>query len=43
MHWRHRRANRQLARARVPVESVLASVKLRARWRPVADVAMLVG
>lgn len=51
LHWRHRRANRKLARARVPVEHALASVKrlgilrqpLRARRRATADQAMLIG
>ena len=51
LHWRHRRANRQLARERVAVEQVLASVKrlgilrqpLRARRPTTADVVMLIG
>ena len=51
LHWRHRRANRQLARERVPVEHVLASVKrlgilrqpLRARRPTTADLVMLIG
>ena len=50
LHWRHRRANRQLARERVPVEHVLASVKrlgilrqpLRARRPTTADLVMLI-
>lgn len=50
LHYRHRRANRQLARARVPVEHALASVKrlsilrqpLRAKRRTTADVVMLI-
>lgn len=50
-HWRHRRANRQLARERVEVEHVLASVKrlsilrqpLRAKRATTADLAMLIG
>jgi hypothetical protein len=51
LHWRHKRANRKLARARVPVEHVLASVKrlgilrqpLRAKRRTTADQVMLIG
>lgn len=51
LHWRHKQANRKLARARVPVEHALASVKrlgilrqtLRARRRRTADTAMLIG
>nr|ART39326.1 H203 [uncultured bacterium] len=51
LHWRHRRANRKLARERVPVEHALASVKrlgilrqpLRAKRRTTADLAMLIG
>jgi hypothetical protein len=51
LHWRHRRANRVLARARVPVEHALASVKrlgilrqpLRAKRAGTADLAMLLG
>lgn len=51
LHWRHRRANRRLARERVPVEHVLASVKrlgilrqpLRARRPTTADRVMLIG
>ena len=51
LHWRHRRANRQLARERVPVEHVLASVKrlgilrqpLRARRPTTADLVRLIG
>ena len=51
LHWRHRQANRQLARARVPVEHVLASIKrlgilrqpLRARRPTLADEVMLIG
>ncbi len=51
LHWRHRDANRALARARVPVEHVLASVKrlgilrqpLRAKRPATADLAMLLG
>ena len=51
LHWQHRRKNRKLARARVPVEHALASVKrlgilrqpLRARRAGTADTVMLVG
>ena len=51
LHWRHRRANRVLARQRVPVEHALASVKrlgilrqpLRARRKTTADEVMLLG
>ena len=51
LHWRHRRTNRKLARARGPVEHALASVKrlgilrqvLRARRKKTADDAMLIG
>lgn len=51
LHWRHRRSNRVLARARVPVEHALASVKrlgilrqpLRAKRATTADLAMLIG
>ena len=51
LHWRHRRSNRALARARVPVEHVLASVKrlgilrqtLRAKRRTTADAVLLIG
>jgi len=51
LHWRHRRANRELARERVPVEHTLASVKrlgilrqvLRARRKTTADDVMLIG
>ena len=51
LHWRHRRANRELARERVPVEHTLASVKrwsilrqpLRARRKATADQVMLIG
>jgi hypothetical protein len=51
LHWRHRRANRKLARVRVPVEHALASIKrlgilrqtLRAKRSTTADLAMLIG
>jgi DDE superfamily endonuclease/Helix-turn-helix of DDE superfamily endonuclease len=51
LHWRHRRANRKLAKVRVVVEHALASVKrlgilsqpLRAKRATVADLAMLIG
>ena len=51
LHWRHRRANRKLARERVPVEHALAGVKrlgilrqpLRARRKSTADEVMLIG
>jgi hypothetical protein len=51
LHWRHKRSNRKLARARVPVEHVLASVKrlgilrqpLRAKRRTTADQVMRIG
>ena len=51
LHWRHKQSNRKLARARVPVEHVLASVKrlgilrqpLRAKRRTTADQVMLIG
>lgn len=51
LHWRHRRANQKLARERVPVEHVMASVKrlgilrqpLRAKRQTTADLAMLIG
>lgn len=51
LHWRHRHANRKLARERVPVEHALASVKrlgilrqpLRAKRSTTADLAMLIG
>ena len=51
LHWRHQRSNRKLARQRVPVEHVLASVKrlgilrqpLRARRQTTADAVMLIG
>jgi hypothetical protein len=51
LHWRHKRNNRSLARERVPVEHVLASVKrlgilrqpLRAKRRTTADQVMLIG
>jgi hypothetical protein len=51
LHWRHRRANRKLARERVAVEHALASVKrlgilkqpLRAKRSTTADLAMLIG
>jgi hypothetical protein len=51
LHWRHRDANRKLARERVPVEHALASVKrlgilrqpLRAKRATTADLAMLIG
>lgn len=51
LHWRHKRSNRKLARARVPVEHALASVKrlgilrqpLRAKRRATADQVMLIG
>ena len=51
LHWQHKRSNRKLARARVPVEHVLASVKrlgilrqpLRAKLRTTADQVMLIG
>lgn len=51
LHWRHQRTNRKLARARVPVEHALASIKrlgilrqaLRARRRTTADQVMLIG
>lgn len=51
LHYQHRRANRKLARARVPVEHALASVKrlgvlrqpLRAKRRTTADVVILIG
>ena len=51
LHWQHRRTNRKLARERVPVEHVLASVKrlgilrqpLRAKRRTTADQVMLIG
>ena len=51
LHWRHKRTNRKLARARVPVEHTLASIKrlgilrqpLRARRRTTADQVMLIG
>jgi len=51
LHWRHKRTNRELARARVPVEHALASIKrlgilrqpLRARRRTTADQVMLIG
>lgn len=51
LHWRHRRANRKLARRRVEVEHVLASVKrigilsqpLRMHRANAADKVMLIG
>lgn len=51
LHWRHKRANRQLARVRVGVEHVIGSVKrlgvlrqpLRMRRRNAADAVMLLG
>jgi hypothetical protein len=51
LHDQHRRANRKLARARVPVEHALASVKrlgilrqpLRAKRRTMAAVVILIG
>jgi hypothetical protein len=51
LHWRHKRSNRKLARERVRVEHVLASVKrlgilrqpLRAKRRTTADQVMLIG
>jgi len=51
LHWRHKRSNRKLARERVPVEHVLASVKrlgilrqpLRAKRSATADQSMLIG
>lgn len=51
LHCQHRRANRELARARVPVEHALASVKRlgilrqprRAKRRTTADEVMLIG
>ena len=51
LHWHHRQRNRKLARARVPVEHALASVKrlgilrqtLRAKRRTTADTVMLIG
>jgi len=51
LHWRHREANRRLARERVAVEHTLASVKrlgilrqpLRAKRRELADEVMLIG
>jgi DDE superfamily endonuclease len=51
LHWRHRRANRKLARVRVGVEHVISSVKrlgvlrqtLRMRRRNAADTVMLLG
>lgn len=51
LHWRHKRTNRKLARARVPVEHALASVKrlgilrqpLRAKRRSMADQVILIG
>jgi hypothetical protein len=51
LHWRHRQANRKLARERVAVEHTLASVKrlgilrqpLRAKRRTLADAVMLIG
>lgn len=51
LHYRHRKSNRQLARERVPVEHVLASVKrlsilrqpLRAKRPTTADAVMLLG
>lgn len=51
LHYRHRKSNRQLARARVPVEHALASVKrlsilrqpLRAKRPTTADAVMLIG
>lgn len=51
LHWRHKRRNRKLAQARVPVEHALASVKrlgilrqpLRAKRGLLADQVMLIG
>jgi len=51
LHWRHRWANRKLAKVRVSVEHALASVKrlgilrqpLRAKRSTTADMAMLIG
>jgi len=51
LHWQRKRSNRKLARERVPVEHVLASVKrlgilrqpLRAKRRTTADQVMLIG
>lgn len=51
LHWRHKRANRKLARERIGVEHAIASVKrlgilrqtLRAKHRATADTAMLLG
>lgn len=51
LHYQHRRANRKLARARVPVEHALAAVKrlgilrqpLRAKRRTTADAVILIG
>jgi DDE superfamily endonuclease/Helix-turn-helix of DDE superfamily endonuclease len=51
LHYQHRRANRKLARGRVPVEHALASVKrlsilrqpLRAKRRTTADAVILIG
>jgi len=51
LHYQHRRANRKLARARVPVEHALASVKrlgilrqpLRAKRRTTADAVIWIG
>jgi hypothetical protein len=51
LHWRHRKANRKLARERVAVEHALASVKrlsilrqpLRAKRGELADEVMLIG
>jgi hypothetical protein len=51
LHWRHKRRNRKLAQARVPVEHALASVKrlgilrqpLRAKRHLLADQVMLIG
>ena len=51
LHWRHRRANRRLARVRVGVEHTISSVKrlgvlrqaLRLRRKDAADTVMLIG
>jgi len=51
LHWQHKRSHRKLARARVPVEHALASVKrlgilrqpLRAKRRTTADAVMWIG
>jgi hypothetical protein len=51
LHWRHRRANRKLARERIGVEHAIASIKrlgilrqtLRAKRKTTADLVMVLG